>query len=636
MLEHQFYIRLVLNVILGVIFAYSLYRMAVHKNREVAPKKHIAIKIVGGIMALLCCLEIVSFVIFLRQIDFPISMNEPFIGPNTIVRSADKLLIWGQATYIQNMALTQSVGIFTSLGLAAYCFMFKSSCSKWYSKLGKFFLGAVLYALYASSTDFHYFDFWELVPSGLFLVISIYIILRKDKSVINDNDGTINEIISEMPSSEIVNISMDSKIAEKEMITDAVMRSQETERNKKINDSQIIDEHDISRNNKYEWKPLFFIGGPVFSCLMLIVLFVYFPRNETKSFEGWLINEIRIGNFDNYYRSNTQDVKIAEMKYQEQPISESDLDELWQHSVLHKFFRYNDDEQSKFYGEQIMLWIYDISSDIRKSDYTELEYYTYLANQIKSSNQLIDNTDSMSNGVMISSQTGLSIQGDDNTSYFFKVIYVLTNERVYKFNFIQDGELSKYPKGKEIFDVIDKRFMSIIDRIDFSSYQQWKYNENRVENLRPYYKIACILLALLGFLLPLLGIRKIYKNVGNENRKAIVTCKVIYWFTIIVSFIECVVTCLFAIENYSEKCIEIPLGIMTCHIIISLLLFVLAFYYNHKSQTAIKQINTHVKQPLSKIFLKIVIFPFAIIAALLYSCKEQFMEIFNNYKNKNN
>lgn len=636
MLEHQFYIRVVLNVILGVIFAYSLYRMAVHKNREIAPKKHIAIKIVGGIMALLCCLEIVSFVIFLRQIDFPISMNEPFIGPNTIVRSADKLLIWGQATYIQNMALTQSVGIFTSLGLAAYCFMFKSSCSKWYSKLGKFFLGAVLYALYASSTDFHYFDFWELVPSGLFLVISIYIILRKDKSVINDNDGTINEIISEMPSSEIVNISMDSKIAEKEIITDAVMRSQETEQNKKTNDSQIIDEHDISRNNKYEWKPLFFIGGPVFSCLMLIVLFVYFPRNETKSFEGWLINEIRIGNFDNYYRSNTQDVKIAEMKYQEQPISESDLDELWQHSVLHKFFRYNDDEQSKFYGEQIMLWIYDISSDIRKSDYTELEYYTYLANQIKSSNQLIDNTDSISNGVMISSQTGLSIQGDDNTSYFFKVIYVLTNERVYKFNFIQDGELSKYPKGKEIFDVIDKRFMSIIDRIDFSSYQQWKYNENRVENLRPYYKIVCILLALLGFLLPLLGIRKIYKNVGNENLKAIVTCKVIYWFTIIVSFIECVVTCLFAIENYSEKCIEIPLGIMTCHIIISLLLFVLAFYYNHKSQTAIKQINTHVKQPLSKIFLKIVIFPFAIIAALLYSCKEQFMEIFNNYKNKNN
>ena len=636
MLEHQFYIRVVLNVILGVIFAYSLYRMAVHKNREIAPKKHIAIKIVGGIMALLCCLEIVSFVIFLRQIDFPISMNEPFIGPNTIVRSADKLLIWGQATYIQNMALTQSVGIFTSLGLAAYCFMFKSSCSKWYSKLGKFFLGAVLYALYASSTDFHYFDFWELVPSGLFLVISIYIILRKDKSVINDNDGTINEIISEMPSSEIVNISMDSKIAEKEMITDAVMRSQETEQNKKTNDSQIIDEHDISRNNKYEWKPLSFIGGPVFSCFMLIVLFVYFPRNETKSFEGWLINEIRIGNFDNYYRSNTQDVKIAEMKYQEQPISESDLDELWQHSVLHKFFRYNDDEQSKFYGEQIMLWIYDISSDIRKSDYTELEYYTYLANQIKSSNQLIDNTDSISNGVMISSQTGLSIQGDDNKSYFFKVIYVLTNERVYKFNFIQDGELSKYPKGKEIFDVIDKRFMSIIDRIDFSSYQQWKYNENRVENLRPYYKIACILLALLGFLLPLLGIRKIYKNVGNENRKAIVTCKVIYWFTIIVSFIECVVTCLFAIENYSEKCIEIPLGIMTCHIIISLLLFVLAFYYNHKSQTAIKQINTHVKQPLSKIFLKIVIFPFAIIAALLYSCKEQFMEIFNNYKNKNN
>ena len=309
MLEHQFYIRVVLNVILGVIFSYSLYRMAVHKNREVAPKKHIAIKIVGGIMALLCCLEIVSFVIFLRQIDFPISMNEPFIGPNTIVRSADKLLIWGQATYIQNMALTQSVGIFTSLGLAAYCFMFKSSCSKWYSKLGKFFLGAVLYALYASSTDFHYFDFWELVPSGLFLIISIYIILRKDKAIINDNDETVIEIMPEMPVIEIVN----PKISEKDTITDANMRLQEVQLNKKANESQIIDEHDKSRNNKYKWKPLLFIGGPVFSCLMLLVLFIYFPHNESKSFEGWLINEIRIGNFksDGYYSSRTEDVKIA-------------------------------------------------------------------------------------------------------------------------------------------------------------------------------------------------------------------------------------------------------------------------------------------------------------------------------------
>lgn len=639
MLEHQFYVRVVLNVILGVIFAYSLYRMAVYKNREVAPKKHFAIKIVGGIFALLCCFEIVLFVIYLRQIDFPISMNEPFIDPNAIIRSADKLLIWGQATYIQNMALTQSVGIFTSLGIAAYCFMFKSSFSKWYSKLGKFFLGAVLYALYASSTDFHYFDFWELVPIGLFLVVSIYVISRKDKAIIKDNDGTVNSIISEMSSFEIVNISTETKITEKKTIADANMRLQEVQENKKTNDSQRIDEHDKSSNNKYKWKPLLFILSPVFSCLMLIVLWGYFPRNESKSFKGWLINEIRIGNFktDGNYTSETEDVKIAKMKYYKRPILESDQDESWQHSILHKFFRYNNDEQSKFYGEQITLWIYDVSSDIRKSNYTESEYYKYLANQIKSSNILIENTDSINNGVLISSQTGLSIQDDDNASYFFKVIYVLTNERVYRFNFIQDGELSKYPKGEDIFDTIDKRFMSIIDRIDFSSYQQWKDNEERVEKSRPYYKFACILLALVGFLFPLLGIRKILNNVGNDNPRANTICKIIYWFTIVVSLVEYAATCLFAIGYYSEKCIEIPLGIMICHIIISILLFVLAFYYKTKSHTAIEQpINTNVKQPWGKILQKIVIYPFAIIAALLYSCKEQFMEIFNNYRNKNN
>lgn len=633
MLEHQFYIRVVLNVILGVIFAYSLYRMAIHKNREVTHRKHIVLKIIGGILALLCCLEIVSFVIFLRQIDFPISMNEPFIGPNSIVRSADKLLIWGQATYIQNIALTQSVGIFTLLGIAAYCFMFKSSCSKWYSKLGKFFLGAVLYALYASSTDFHYFDFWELVPSGLFLIISIYIILRKDKAVIKDNDETIIEIMPEMPSSGIVNVSMDPRISENETITDVNMRLQEVKPNKKANESQIIDEHDKSRNNKYKWRPLLFIGGPIFSCLMLLVLFIYFPHNESKSFEGWLINEIRIGNFGSL---RNKEFEIAEMKYQERPILESDQDESWQHSILHKFFRYNDDEQSKFYGEQIMLWIYDISSDIQKSNYTESEYYEYLANQIKSPTLTIS-TDSINNGVLISSQTILCAQVEGSYSYFFKVIYVLTNERVYKFNFVQDGELSKYPKGIDGFDAIDKRFMSILGRIDFSSYQQWKDNEKRVENLRPYYTIAWVLLALVGFLFPLLGIRRILLNIGNDNIKASANCKAICWLTIVVSFVGCVVSYLLAIDNYVEHCIEITLIIMTCHIIISILLFVLAFYYKTKSHTAIEQpINTNVHQSVSKILLKIVLYPFAIIAVLLYSCKEQFMEIFNNCRNKNN
>jgi uncharacterized membrane protein len=283
-----------------------------------------------------------------------------------------------------------------------------------------------------------------------------------------------------------------------------------------------------------------------------------------------------------------------------------------------------------------MLWIYDISSDIQKSNYTESEYYKYLANQIKSSTLTIS-TDPINNGVLISSQTILCAQVEGSYSYFSKVIYVLTNERVYKFNFVQDGELSKYPKGIDGFDAIDKRFMSILGRIDFSSYQQWKDNEKRVENLRPYYTIAWVLLALVGFLFPLLGIRRILLNIGNDNIKASANCKAICWLTIVVSFVGCVVSYLLAIDNYVEHCIEITLIIMTCHIIISILLLVLALYYNHRSHMVIEQpINTNVHQSVSTILLKIVIYPFAIIAVLLYSCKEQFMEIFNNYKNKNN
>jgi hypothetical protein len=179
MLENQFYTRLILNVIFGIMFAYALYRMAIFNNQETGPNKHIVLKIIGGMFIALSCFETIIFIYSLINIEFPETMIDPFLGPNTIVRSSDVPLVWGQPTFTQSMVLNNAIGIFTFLSAATYCFLFKSSLSKWYTKIVKFFLGLLLCAFYVNATKFNYFDFWEFVSPVLFILLFAYIIMRK-------------------------------------------------------------------------------------------------------------------------------------------------------------------------------------------------------------------------------------------------------------------------------------------------------------------------------------------------------------------------------------------------------------------------------------------------------------------------
>jgi TPR repeat protein/predicted nucleic acid-binding Zn ribbon protein len=153
--------------------------MALYNNQEVEPKKHIMMKVFGSIFALLSCASVAGFIIYLREVEFPSRMLEPFMGPGTIIRPSSVPLVWGQPTGVQYKVLAQSLGIFSSLGLATYFWLFKSSRSKWYSKIGKFLLGLLLYSFYASATKFNYFDIWEWVCPVLFLIVWFIIIRRK-------------------------------------------------------------------------------------------------------------------------------------------------------------------------------------------------------------------------------------------------------------------------------------------------------------------------------------------------------------------------------------------------------------------------------------------------------------------------
>lgn len=187
MFEEQFYIRLILNVIVGVMFAYALYKMAKHNNQEATTLSHKAMHVFGWIFIGLSILCLCICIYYLTLVDFPQQLRGPFIGPNTIIRSTSAVFYWGYPTLIQNSTLTMVLATFDFLGIGAYFLYFKSSHSKWWKKIFKFFVVLLLYAFMASATNFHYFDFPEFISPILFFILWIVIVTRKDK--ITQHDG---------------------------------------------------------------------------------------------------------------------------------------------------------------------------------------------------------------------------------------------------------------------------------------------------------------------------------------------------------------------------------------------------------------------------------------------------------------
>lgn len=195
MFETQFYIRLILNIIIGIMFAYALYKMAKHNNQETVKKSHTIMHIFGWIFVGLSLLSLVICIYTLTIVDFPSQLIGPFISSNEIIRPSSAIFYWGYPTNIQSSALNTAMSTFDSLGFGAYFLYFKSSNSKWWKKILKFIVVLLLYAFMASATNFHYFDIFEFIVPILFIILWLIIVNRKDKPIKTD-ENDINETSS--------------------------------------------------------------------------------------------------------------------------------------------------------------------------------------------------------------------------------------------------------------------------------------------------------------------------------------------------------------------------------------------------------------------------------------------------------
>ena len=168
MIEHQFYLRLLFTLLIGVALIIVMMKFARRSSIQDA-KTHIVLKILGWIFIALGIFSGITFIGILSNIEHPSTMNE--IG-SYVVRPSATHLYWGFPTFHQNMALSNFLNFFIEIAFGLYFILFKPSQISWWKKVLKGMSLIIMYFLICSAPDLHYFDWWELWP-GLMLVIII-------------------------------------------------------------------------------------------------------------------------------------------------------------------------------------------------------------------------------------------------------------------------------------------------------------------------------------------------------------------------------------------------------------------------------------------------------------------------------
>lgn len=208
MLETQFYARIVLTAIFGILFILSMLKKGKKNSIENPPKKRIGLKILSGIFLVMSLVELVGGISLITNIQFPTQMVQQPITANMILRPSSATLFWGYPTFTQNMALRAISGAFALLAFAAYFAVFRKSKTNWWQKFLKVFCIVLMYVFYVSATDLHYFDVWELFFPICFLVL-VFIGFSGGKRAVKEESATdLQEqqtvCETEVPSSETI------------------------------------------------------------------------------------------------------------------------------------------------------------------------------------------------------------------------------------------------------------------------------------------------------------------------------------------------------------------------------------------------------------------------------------------------
>ena len=167
MTESQFTLRLLLTILVGVIFIVIMTKLSI-RNSDSTTKTPIGLKILGGVFITLAVLSGIGGIGGLTVVEHSSTTNEIITG---IVRPSSATLYWGYPTTSQNTVLSLFMSFFVVTAYGIYFFRFKSSPVSWWKKALKVLSFIIILFLIYSSTNLHYFDWWELWPNLLLIAI---------------------------------------------------------------------------------------------------------------------------------------------------------------------------------------------------------------------------------------------------------------------------------------------------------------------------------------------------------------------------------------------------------------------------------------------------------------------------------
>ena len=193
MLESQFYSRIVMIALFGILFIFSMLKKGKKNSIENPPEKHVGLKVLSGVFLVLSLVSLAAGILTITNIQFPEQMIKQPITPNMIVRSTSATQYWGYPTSTQNMALMHISSVFASLAFAAYFAVFRKSGTNGWQKFLKVVGIVLMYMFFASATDLHYFDMYELFAPIGFLILAFIGILGGNKAVVAEAANEVQE-----------------------------------------------------------------------------------------------------------------------------------------------------------------------------------------------------------------------------------------------------------------------------------------------------------------------------------------------------------------------------------------------------------------------------------------------------------
>lgn len=181
MLETQFYLRLVITALFGVLFIYAMINLSKSNAIPDINSKHLGKKIFGSVFLLISVVSGIGSIFYLCNMTFPEEMIGQPLSANMIVRKVDAVQYWGYPTTEQQFSISLLTSSFAFLAFAGYFFCFRKSHNNRLKRIFKVILIILTYMFYVSSTDWHYFDTPEFIATILY-AICIGIIFRISKA----------------------------------------------------------------------------------------------------------------------------------------------------------------------------------------------------------------------------------------------------------------------------------------------------------------------------------------------------------------------------------------------------------------------------------------------------------------------